>query len=180
MRAFPFEPFNERGGFRGDGAQLATVGARFGSERVESIAAIAQGPFQQRVHGHLPARGMRKVVEARGDLLGAAGEFAARERFQHQRGNEAIAEDGDFSGFVVGHRVRFSPEPERTAAGGGSPCKCCVGTLRRGRRRERSRRDGRWEPAKAATPTGVGGGWRTGNGERGSSRLLRAWRGRVG
>jgi len=30
---------------------------------------------------------MRYVVDAGGDLLGAEGEFAARERFQHQRGD---------------------------------------------------------------------------------------------
>ena len=73
MGVFAFQAFNQRGGFRGDGAQLAAVVARFGSERVESIAAIAQRPVQQRVHRHLPARGMGNVVDTRGDLLGAAG-----------------------------------------------------------------------------------------------------------
>jgi two-component system LytT family response regulator len=52
-------------------------------EHDKAIAAVAQGPFQQCVHRDLAARGMRDVVEARGDLLGAACEFAARESFQY-------------------------------------------------------------------------------------------------
>ena len=49
---------------------------------------------------------MGNVVEAGGDLLGAAGEFAAGQRFQHQRRDEAVTEQRDFFGFVV-HGVVF-------------------------------------------------------------------------
>ena len=38
---------------------------------------------------------------AGGDLLGAAGEFAAGQRFQHQRRNQSVAEQGDFFGFGI-------------------------------------------------------------------------------
>jgi hypothetical protein len=47
---------------------------------------------------------VRKVVEAGGDLLGVPRQFAARQSFQHQRGDESVAEQGDLFGFVV-HRV---------------------------------------------------------------------------
>lgn len=42
MRVFTLEPFDERGGFRSDGARLTAVPARFGGQRGESVAAIAQ------------------------------------------------------------------------------------------------------------------------------------------
>ena len=42
-----------------------------GDKRGQSVAAIAQGPIQQRVHRDLAAGGMGNVVEAGGDLLGA-------------------------------------------------------------------------------------------------------------
>ena len=169
------EPFDERGGLGRDGARLTAILARLGSERSESVAAIAQRPLQQGVHRHLAARGVRNVVKARGDLLGAPGQFAARQRFQYQRGDESIAEQGDLFGFVVVHRVLFSPGFERTAKGGGVPCKWCVGRLRRARGRGRVRRDDRREPANAASPTDVHARRRTGNGGRGSSRPIRAW-----
>ena len=41
MRVLTLETFDERGGFRRDGALLAAVLARFGNERGESVAAIA-------------------------------------------------------------------------------------------------------------------------------------------
>ena len=40
---------------------------------------------------------MRNVVEAGGDLLSAAGEFAAGQRFQHQRRDQAVTEQAIFS-----------------------------------------------------------------------------------
>lgn len=86
-RAFALEPFDERGEFGSDGAQLAAILARFGVKCGQSVATVAQSPLQQSVHRHLPARGIRKVVEARGDVLSALRQFAARERFQDQRSN---------------------------------------------------------------------------------------------
>jgi len=47
------------------------------------------------------------VVEAGGDRLRAACEFAAGQRLQHQRRNQAVTEERDFFGFVV-HRGFFS------------------------------------------------------------------------
>ena len=92
MGAFALEPIDERGGGVGDGAHLAAILPRLGHERGEAVAAIAQRPLKQCIHRNLAARGMRNIVEARGDLLGAAGQFAARQGFQHQRGNQSIAE----------------------------------------------------------------------------------------
>ena len=109
MRVFAFEPFDERGGAGGMARAWPRSCRGLGDERGEAVAAIAQRPFQQRVHRDLAAGGMRNVVEARGDLLGAACQFAARQRFQHQRCNQSIAEQGDLFGFVVGHRVLLSP-----------------------------------------------------------------------
>ena len=107
MRVLAFEPFDEGGGFRRDGAGLAAILARLGRQRGQSVAAIAQRPIQQRVHRDLAAGGMRNVVEAGGDFLGAAGEFAAGQRFQHQRRDQSITEERDFFGFFV-HGVFFS------------------------------------------------------------------------
>ena len=107
MRVLAFEPFDESGGVRRDGAGLPAVLARFGRQARPAVAAIAQRPIQQRVHRDLAAGGMRNVVEAGGDLLGAAREFAAGQRLQHQGRNQPVAEQGDFFGFVV-HRVFFS------------------------------------------------------------------------
>ena len=83
MRVLALEPFNEGGGFRRHGAGLSAVLTRFGRQRGQSVAAIAQGPIQQRVHRDLAAGGMGNVVEAGGDLLRAAREFAAGQRLQH-------------------------------------------------------------------------------------------------
>jgi hypothetical protein len=101
MRVLALEPFDERGGFRRDGAGLAAILPRFGRERFQAVAAIAQGPIQQRVHRDLRRVECGNVVEAGGDFLRAAREFAARQCLQHQRRDEAVAEEGDFFGFVV-------------------------------------------------------------------------------
>jgi hypothetical protein len=37
MRVLAFEPFNESGGFRGDGAGLAAILTRFGRQRGETV-----------------------------------------------------------------------------------------------------------------------------------------------
>src|SRR5207247_5143375 len=57
-------------------------------------------------HRDLAAGGMRNVIEAGSDLLRATRELTAGQRLQHQRRDEAIAEEGDFFGFVV-HRCFF-------------------------------------------------------------------------
>ena len=95
-RAFALEPLDERGALGSDGAQPAAILARFGMQRGESVTAITQGPFQQRVHGDLAAGGIGDVVEAGGDFLRAARQLAARERFQHQRSDEPVTEESEF------------------------------------------------------------------------------------
>ena len=127
-RAFALETLDERGGLGSDGAQLAAILARFGMQRGEAVPAITQGRFQQRVHGDLAARGVRDVVEACGDFLGAARQLTARERFQHQRSDESVTEQRDLFGFVI-------HEWKRKGKDGGGPCKWCVGKLRRERAR---------------------------------------------
>jgi hypothetical protein len=104
MRVLSLESLDERGGLGCDRAQLAAVDPWLGGERRESIAAIAQGPLQQRVHRDLAPGGVGNVIEARGDLLGAARQLAARQRFEHERGDESVTEESDFFGFVI-HRV---------------------------------------------------------------------------
>jgi hypothetical protein len=106
MRVLALEPFDEGSDFRRDGTGLPPILAGLGRQRGQSVAAIAQGPVQQRVHRDLATGGMGNVVEAGGDLLGAPGEFAAGQRFQHQRRDQAITEERDFFGFVV-HGVVF-------------------------------------------------------------------------
>src|SRR5207249_152227 len=130
MRVLALESFDEGGGFRSDGADLPSVLTRFGGQRGESVAAIAQSPIQQRLHRDLAAGGMGNVVKTGSEFLRAAGEFAAGQRLQHQRRDEPVTEDRDFLGFFV-HAVVFSPGPKLTEEGVAVPCKWCVGKLRR-------------------------------------------------
>src|ERR1700681_2218702 len=97
------ETLDERGGFWCDGALLTAVLARLGGKRRESVAAISQGPLQQGVHRDLAAGGVRNVVKARGDLQGTPRQFATWQRFEYQRSDESIAEQGDIFSFVVVH-----------------------------------------------------------------------------
>lgn len=90
MGVLAFEPFDESGGCLIDGAQLAAIIARFGGERRESVAAIAESPLKQGVDGNLTARGVRDEVKARGDLLGAARQLTAGQGFENQRGDESV------------------------------------------------------------------------------------------
>jgi hypothetical protein len=83
MRVLAFEPFNEGGGFRRHGAGLSAVLTRFGRQRGQAVAAIAQRPIQQRVDRDLAPGGMGNVVEAGGEFLRAACEFAAGQCLQH-------------------------------------------------------------------------------------------------
>ena len=83
MRVLALEPFNEGGGFRRHSAGLSAILTRFGRQRGQAVAAIAQRPIQQRVHRDLSAIGMRNVIEAGGDFLRAACEFTARQCLQH-------------------------------------------------------------------------------------------------
>ena len=110
MRVFAFEAFDEAGQLRGDGARLAAVLARFGGQRLEAAGAVAPRPIQQRIDGNRGAFGIGDVVVAGGNLLSAAGEFAARKSFDHQRGDRAVAEQSEFFGFGIHGK---SPCPER-------------------------------------------------------------------
>ena len=101
MRVLALEPFNESGGVRRHGAGLSAVLTRFGRQRGQSVAAIAQRPIQQRVHRDLPPGGMRNVIEAAGEFLRAAREFTAGQRLQNQGGDEPVTKQRDFFGFVV-------------------------------------------------------------------------------
>jgi hypothetical protein len=47
---------------------------------------------------------------AGGNLLGAAGEFAARQRLQNQRRNQAVAKQGDFFGFCYPWDLSLGPK----------------------------------------------------------------------
>jgi hypothetical protein len=38
---------------------------------------------------------------ARGDLFGASREFAARQRFEHQRRDQTVTEQGEFFSFAI-------------------------------------------------------------------------------
>jgi len=64
MRVFALEAFDQSGQLRGDGAWLAAVLARLGSESSEAAVAVALGPFQQRVNGDGAAARIGDVVLA--------------------------------------------------------------------------------------------------------------------
>ncbi len=80
MRVFTFETFDEIGELRRDGAGLPAVLPGLGRQRFEAAVAVAQCPVQQRVHGNRRALGSGNLVVAGGNLFGAPGEFAARQR----------------------------------------------------------------------------------------------------
>jgi hypothetical protein len=179
MRVLALEPFDEGGGSGATARACPRSWRGLGRQRGQSVAAIAQRPIQQRVHRDLAAGGMGNVVEAGGDLLGAAREFAAGQRFQHQRRDEAVTEERDFFGFVV-HRVFFlldgsvrrkASRFHANGVWGGSGGRRGGGRMRRG---------GRREPDRTASPAGGSARRRTGSGERRSSRWIRAWPGRGG
>jgi Transposase C of IS166 homeodomain len=109
MRVFAFEAFDEAGQLRGDGAGLATVLARFGSQRFEAAVAVAPGPIQQGIDGNRRAFRIGEVVVAGGNLLSAVREFAAGKSLDHQRRDHAITEEGEFFGFGI-HGENLRPE----------------------------------------------------------------------
>lgn len=117
VRVLALEPFNQFGRGGGDGACLPTILPGFGDQARKSVLAIAARPLQHGFRTHRAAAGMRDVILARGDLLSASGEFAARQGFQDQRRDDAITEEGDFFGFVLHDCFRSMPKP--TAEGGG-------------------------------------------------------------
>ena len=83
MRVFALEAFDQAGQLRGDGARLAPVLARLGSERLEAAVAVAPGPIQQRIDGDRRALRIGDVEVAGGNLLSAAREFTAGKSFEH-------------------------------------------------------------------------------------------------
>src|SRR6185369_14017087 len=87
---FAFEAFDEAGQLRGDGAGLPPVLTRLGSQRLEAAMAVAPRPIQQRIDGNRRAFRVGDVVVAGGNLLSAAGEFAAGQSLDHKRGDHAI------------------------------------------------------------------------------------------
>ena len=115
MRVLTLEPFDEGGGFRRHGAGLSAVLTRFGRQCGQSVAAIAQRPVQQRVHRDLAAGGVGNVIEAGGEFVRTAREFAARQRFQNQGGDEPVTKQRDFFGFVV-HGVFLPSQSVRRKA----------------------------------------------------------------
>ena len=90
MRVFALETFDEAGQLGGHGARLAAVLARFRSEGLEAAIAITRRPVEQRIDRDGAAFGIGNVVVAGGDLLGTAREFAACERFEHQRRDQEV------------------------------------------------------------------------------------------
>ena len=85
MRVFALEAFDQIGELRRDGARLPAILPRLRRQSFEAAVAVAECPFQQRIDRNGGPFGMRNLEVAGGDLLGAAGEFATRQRFQHQR-----------------------------------------------------------------------------------------------
>jgi len=101
MWVFALEAFDEAGQLWCDGARLATVLARFGGEGLEAAVAVARRPVEQRIDRDGAAFRIGDVVVAGGNLLGAAREFAAGQRLQHEWRDQTIAEQGNFFGFVI-------------------------------------------------------------------------------
>jgi len=84
VRVFALETLDEISELRRDGAGLPAVLPRLRRQRLEASVAVAQRPVQQRVYRNRGALGSGDLVVAGGNLLGAAGEFAARKRLQNQ------------------------------------------------------------------------------------------------
>src|SRR5258708_25439855 len=69
MWVFTPEAFDEAGQLRGDGAGLAPVLTRLGSQRLEAAMAVAPRPIQQRIDGNRRAFRVGDVVVAGGTRL---------------------------------------------------------------------------------------------------------------
>ncbi len=127
MRVLALQPFDQIGELRGDGAGLSPVLPRLGRQSFEAAVAIAERPFQQRIDGNGGALGAGNLVVASGDLLGATGEFAARQRFQHQRRDQPVAKQGDFFGSGI-HEEDLLSQKHKAEGIAGSMQKLCGST----------------------------------------------------
>ena len=107
---------------------------------------------------------MRNLVVAGGDLLRAAGEFAAGQRFQDQRRDQPVPEQGDFFGFGI-HEENLLSQKHKAKGIAGSMQKLC-GALRREVPPGRARHNARPERETPASLTGGIADRRTGNGGR--------------
>ena len=101
MRILALEALDQIGELRGDSARLSPILPGLRRQSFEAAVAVAECPFQQRIHRNRGAFGMRNLVVAGGDLLRAASEFATGQRFQHQRRNQSIAEQGNCFGLGI-------------------------------------------------------------------------------
>ena len=110
MRIFALETFDEIGELGCDRAWLPAILPRLGSQRFETAATVAQHPIQQGVHANRSALGAGDLVMPGGNLFGAPRQLTPRQRFQNQRGDQAVTEQGDFFSFGI-HREHL-PEPE--------------------------------------------------------------------
>src|SRR5215208_2593223 len=111
---------------------------------------------------------MRDLVVAGGNLLCAAREFPAGQRFQHKRCDQPVTEQGDFFGFGI-HEEDLLSQKHKAKGIAGSMQKLC-GALRREAPPGGARHNARPELETPASPTGGIANRRTGNGERRSSR----------
>jgi hypothetical protein len=127
VRIFALEAFDQIGELRGDGARLSPVLPGLRRQGFEAAVAVTERPFQQRIHGDRGAFGMRDLVVAARDLLGAPREFAAGQRFQHERRDQSIAEQGDFFGFGI-HEEDLLSQKHKAEGVAGSMQKLCGGT----------------------------------------------------
>src|SRR6516225_7510991 len=105
---------------------------------------------------------------ARSDFFGAAREFPARQRFQDERRNQPVPEEGDFFGFGI--HPDDLPRQKRKADGGAGSMQSYVFLLKRAVPRDAARRVARLERETLAIPAGGVAGGRTETGGRPPSR----------
>lgn len=147
------EAFDEIGKLGWDGARLPAVLAGLGSQGFKATRPIAQRPIPQGIDGDGSSPGAGDLVVASRDLLGAPGEFAARQGFEHQGSDQTIAEQGSFFGFALHTFSLLTRESIREEVG--KLDKCCVFSISGVALSSRAWRDDRGERENAANPTGA-------------------------
>ena len=82
VRVLAFQPFDQLGQLRGEGARLPAVASGLRRQGGKTTTAIAQRPIEQGIDGEGAALGIRDVIATRSNFLRPAGELSTRKGLQ--------------------------------------------------------------------------------------------------
>src|SRR5438270_678908 len=124
-----FQSFDQLGQLWGEGARLPAVPTGLRRQGGKTTTAIPQCPVEQGIDREGGALGIRDLITSRSNFLCSSCELSTRQGLQNQRGDQSVAEEGNFFGFCV-HGENLSAS--LTLASGGLAAKTNVVCLRSG------------------------------------------------